>query len=183
MGFEVFQRQAQVEDGLRAGADHHDRGACQLLEVRGDVHRGLRAAVHAADAAGGEDLNAGHVGDHHRGRDGGGPVQALGHKHGQIPAGGLGHGLPGLAQVFDLLRGQTGLEPPAQNGDRRGDGAAVADDLLHVQRGLYVLRIGHPVGNDRGFQRDDGLSRRHRRFYFGIYVQIRVVVHYINLLF
>src|SRR5699024_12126647 len=64
LGLQVLQGQAQVQDGLGPGADDHYRGLAQLLQVGGDVHGGLSPTVDAADAAGGEDADAGHVGDH-----------------------------------------------------------------------------------------------------------------------
>ncbi len=73
---QILQRQAEVEDGLCARAHDHDRRLRQLLKVGRDVHGRLGAAVHAADAAGSKDLNACHVGDHHRRGDGGGAVRA-----------------------------------------------------------------------------------------------------------
>ncbi len=57
---------------LGAGADHRHGGVGQLLQVGGDVHGGLGAPVHAADAAGGEDAYAGQAGDDHGGGHGGG---------------------------------------------------------------------------------------------------------------
>ena len=47
-------------------------GIGQLLQVGGDVHGGLGPTVDAADAPGGEDLDARHVGDDHGGGHGGG---------------------------------------------------------------------------------------------------------------
>ena len=88
---------------------------------------------------GGEELNPRHVGDHHGGGHGGGPVGPLGHQDGQVPAGGLGDLLPLLAQVFDLLRGEAGLQAAAQDGDGGGNGPVGPDDLLHLQGGLHVL--------------------------------------------
>ncbi len=54
LGFQIFQSQPQVQNGLGTGADHHHRGLAQLLQVGGDVHGGFRSTVHTADAAGGE---------------------------------------------------------------------------------------------------------------------------------
>src|SRR5699024_3841598 len=81
VGLQVLQSQAQVQDGLGAGAHHHHGGGSQLLQVGGDVHGGLGAPVDAADAAGGEDLDAGHMGDHHGGGNGGGAVGLASHQH------------------------------------------------------------------------------------------------------
>ena len=64
----------------------------------------------------------------------------------------------GLAQIVDLLGGQAGLQAAADDGDGGGHGARVADNLLDLERGFDVLRVGHAVGNDGGFERHDGLA-------------------------
>ena len=134
--------------------------------------------MHAADAAGGEDLDASHVGDHHGGGHGGGAVSPLGDQHSQVPAGSLGHGLALLAQVLDLVLGQAGLQAAAQNGDGSGDCAVGTDDLLDLEGGLHVLGVGHPVGDDGGFQGYDGLALGHGLGNFGIHVKILIqVIH------
>ena len=51
-------------------------GVGQLLQIGGDVHGGLSPPVHAADAAGGEHGDPGHVGDNHGSGDSGGAVPA-----------------------------------------------------------------------------------------------------------
>ena len=158
MGLEIFEREAEVEDGFRARAHDHDGGVGQLFEISGDVERLLRAAVHAADAAGGEHTDARHVGDHHRGGDGARAVLALRDEHGQVAAGSLRDARAGAAEVVDLFLGKARLEPSADDGDGRGDRAAFADDALDLEGGLHVLGIGHAVGNDGGFERHDGLT-------------------------
>ena len=176
VGLEVFEREAEVENGLRARADDHDGGVCQLLKVGGDVEGLLRAAVHAADAAGGEHANARHVGDHHRGGDGARAVLALRDEHGQVAAGGLGNARAGAAEVVDLFLGKAGFEPSADDGDGGGHGARVANNLLDLERGFNVLRVGHAVGNDGGFERHDGLAGFERLGDLGGDVQILVHV-------
>ena len=158
MGLEIFERQSEVENGLRARAHDHDGGVGQLFEVGGDVERLLRAAVHTADAAGGEHADARHVGDHHRGGDGARAVLALRDEHGQVAAGSLRDARAGAAEVVDLFLGKARLEPAADDGDGRGHGAGLTDDALDLERGLNVLGIGHAVGNDGGFERHDGLT-------------------------
>ena len=132
--------------------------------------------MHAADAAGGEDANARHVGDHHRGGDGAGAVLALRDEHGQVAAGGLGNARAGAAEVVDFFLGKTGLEPSADDGDGRGHGARVADNSLDLECGLDVLRVGHTMGNDGGFERHDGLAGFERLGDLGGDVQILVHV-------
>ena len=50
LGLQVFQGQAQVQNGLGSGADHQHRGLGQLLQVGGNVHGGFRAPMHAAES-------------------------------------------------------------------------------------------------------------------------------------
>ena len=177
MGLQIFQRQAQVQNGLGAGADHHDGGVGQFFQVGGDVEGLLGTAMHAADTAGGEHLNAGHVSDDHGGGNGGGTVPALGHQNGQVTAAGLGDGRAGLTQIVDLGFGQTGLQTAANNGDGGGNGTVFADDLLHVQSGLHVLRIGHTVGDDGGFQSHHRAALVQGLLHFGSDVQILIERH------
>ena len=178
VGLQILQGQLQIQDGLGPGADDHHVGLAQLFQVGGDIHGGLCAAMHAADAAGGEDLDARHVGDHHGGGHGGGAVSPLGDQHSQVPAGSLGHGLALLAQVLDLVLGQAGLQAAAQNGDGGGDCAVGTDDLLDLEGSLHVLGVGHPVGDDGGFQRHDGLALGQGLGNFGIHVKILIqVIH------
>ena len=160
-----------------AGANYHDGRLGQLFQVGGDVHGGFRAPMHAADAAGGENLDARHVGDHHGGGDGGGAVLTPGAQDGDVPAGGLGNGLSLLAEVLDFRSRQTGLQPPADDGDGGGYRAVLPDDLLHVQSSLYVLGVGHTVGDDGGFQRYHRLARGNGGGDFGVDIQILVHVH------
>ena len=174
---QILQRQAEVEDGLCARAHDHDRRLRQLLKVGRDVHGRLGAAVHAADAAGGKDLNACHVGDHHRRGDGGGAVRAARADDRQVAAGDLGDLAPGLAEVGDLLLGQAGLQAAAEDGDGGGHGAVVAQGLLDEQGRLDVFRIGHAVGDDRALERDDRAAVRERLLHLGCDVQIFVHVH------
>ena len=176
---QILERQAEVENGLRARADDHDGRVRQLLEVGGDVHRRLGAAVYAADAAGGKDLDAGHGGDHHRRGDGRRAVHALGDEDSQIAAAGLGHARTGLAQIVDLLGGEARLQTALDDGDGGGHGAVVADDLLHVQRRLHVLGIGHAVGDDGTLQRDNGAALVERLLDLRGDVQITIEIHVI----
>jgi hypothetical protein len=113
----------------------------------------------SADAAGGEHLDAGYVGNHHGGGHGGGAVCLAGHEHGQVAAAGFGNTRPGLAQILDLLRGAARFQPAVDDADGRRNSAVVTDDLFHGKGGLHILRIRHPVGDDRGLQRHHRLAR------------------------
>ena len=129
----------------------------------------------AADAAGGEDADAGHVGDDHGGGHGGGPVRLPGHQGGQIPAAGLGNLPAGLAQILDLLPAETRFQAAADDGDGGGHGSVVADGLLHQKGGLHILGIGHAVGDDGALQSHHGAALGKSLLHFGRY--IKVLVH------
>ena len=174
VGLQVLQGQSQIQNGFGPGAHHHHGGMGQLLQVGGDVHGGLRPPVDAADAAGGEYLDARHVGDNHGGGDGGGPVLPTGAQHGQVPAAGLGDLGPRLAQVLNLLPGAPGLQLSADDGDGGGHRAVLPDDGLHRQGGLHVLGVGHAVRDDGGLQGHHRLSGGKGPGHLGGYVQILV---------
>ena len=130
--------------------------------------------MYAADAAGGENLDAGHVGNNHGGGNGGSPVLTPGAQYGQIPAGGLGNGLALLAEVLNLLGGKASLQTAADDGDGGRHGTVVPDNLLHSQSGFHVLGIGHTVGDDGGLQSHHRLTGSQRFGYLGFYIQILV---------
>ena len=75
------------------------------------------------------------------------------------------------------LCGQTGLQAAADDGDGCGNGTVLADDALDLQSGLHILRIGHAVGDDGGFQSDDGLTGGNGLSDLGLYVKKLVELH------
>ena len=48
------------------------------------------------------------------------------------------------------------MQPPLHHGDGGGHGPGGADVALHLAGDFQILRIGHPVGDDRTFERHDG---------------------------
>ena len=64
-----------------------------------------------------------------------------------------------LAHNEQLFSVQTDLQLAAHDRGRRGDSALCADDFFDLVRELHVLRIGHTVAQNGGFQCDDGLAR------------------------
>ena len=84
------------------------RRARQFVEVGGDVEALLGALVHAADAAGGEDPDAGPMRRDHGGGDRGAAGAALGDREGEIGARQL-HGAGGLGQRLALRVGKADL--------------------------------------------------------------------------
>ena len=83
-GLEHLEGAADVEDRLHAGRDDGHLGAGELGEVGRDVHRVLRALVHAAEAARDEHADAGEPRDAHRARDRRRAVHAGGDDVGQV---------------------------------------------------------------------------------------------------
>ena len=172
VGLEIFQRERKVEDRFCAGADDHDRCGGQFLQIRRNIKGLLSAAVHAADAARGEYLYARHVSyDHGRG-DRGRSVLTTSAEGRQVAAAGFGDGGAFLSEIFDLFRGETGLQASADDRYRRRDCAVFAYDLFDVESSLNVLRVRHSVRDDRGFKRHDRLAGGDGGRHLGINVEI-----------
>ena len=167
LGLQILQRQPQIQNGLGAGAHDHDRGGAKLLKVGGNVHRDLRSSVNAADAARGKDLDARHVSDYHRGGDGGSAVGAPCDDGCKVTAACLCDLRSRLAEILDLVGGETRLEAAADYGDGCGDGAVFTDGLFNEQSRFYVFGVGHTVGNYRAFESNDGLALGESLSYFG----------------
>ena len=177
LGFEVFKGESKVKNGFRSGANNHNRGVGKLLQIRGNIHGGFRPSVNASYAAGGENLDSRHVSNHHGGGDGGCAVLPLRAENGQIPAGGLVNGGSLFAEIFYLLRGKSRLEAAADYGYGCGNRAVFADNLFNIQSGFNVLRIGHTVRNNGGFQCNNGFAFLYGLCHFGINIQIAVKIH------
>ena len=64
----------------------------------------------------------------------------------------------GVAHPLQLFLIQADLHLAVEDGDRRGHAALIADDLLDLAAEVEVLRIGHAMAEDRGFQRNNGLT-------------------------
>ena len=158
MGFENFERLGDVEDGLGAGAHHRHLRASQFLEVGGNVEALLGAAMHPADPAGGEDLDAGHGGDHHRRADGRAGHAAAAQGYGEVAPRRLGSGKALARQPFERGLVDAGHHLPVHDGDGRRHGAVLADQLFDAAGHLEVLRIGHAMGDDGGFERHHRLA-------------------------
>ena len=132
--------------------------------------------MHPADAAGGEDADAGHAGDDHGGGHSGGTVGLPGDQHRQIPAAGLGDAAAGFAEILNLFTAEPGLQAAADDGDGGGNGAVVPEGLLHPQGGFHVLGIGHAVGDDGALQGDDWPALLQGLGHFGRHVKMLIQV-------
>ena len=145
LGFQVFQRQAQVQNALGPRAYHQHLGLRQLLQVGGDVHGGFRTAMNAAYAARGKDADARQCGADHGGGHGGGAILAAGEQDRQVTAAGLGHRQALFAQMLDLFMGAAHGDLALNDGNRRGYRAVFTHDPLHVQGSFHILRVGHAM--------------------------------------
>lgn len=141
---------------------------------RGHVERRFRAAVHAADAARREDLDArevrrhGRAGDRRR-ADERAVVGAPARDVREVPAAALDRGAPvaGDGDALELGVAQAHAQFPVEHGDRRRHGAARAHARLDGARHLEVPRIGHAVGDDRRLEGDDGAAPVQRGAHLG----------------
>ena len=163
--FEIFHGQREIQDALRAGADHDDRRLAKLFQVGGDVHRLLRAAVYAADAARRMDAHARHGSKDHRAGNGRRAVELFRNKQRDIPAARLDDLRPRAGKVIQLIRFKAHAELAAKDGAGGRHGAVFAGNALAALRSLKVLRVRHAVGNDGGFKRNDGFPLRKRFFH------------------
>ena len=162
LGLQELERLPDVEDRFRAGAHHRNASAGKLDEIGGDVECLLGAAVHAADAAGGEDFDARELSDKHRRRDRRARRASAGGDQRQIAPRSLHHAAAELAELFDLLVRKTHSQTAVNDRDRRRNGAHLAHRILDGPRRLDVARVGHAMGDDRQFERDDRSSGRAR---------------------
>ena len=132
--------------------------------------------MHAADAAGCEEADAGQARDDHRRCNGRCTGLAGCQIHSHVAA-------ADLADVFSLAHRQqlfviqTDLQLAADDRGRCGDCALFTDDLLDLMGKFHVLRIRHAVAQDGGFQRDNGLALRNGFGDFGCDGQIFMQIH------
>jgi len=91
----------------------------------------------------------------HGGGDSGGPCAPLRHRDRQISTAEFGD-IPGLGQCFQLCPGQAHMQLPVKHRDGGRCGTGIPYGLLNQKGSVLVLRIGHPVGDDRAFQRHNG---------------------------
>ena len=151
-----FERERQIEDGLRARAHDDDGRLREFGQVGGHVER--LAAMHAADAARGKDLDARLRGDPHRGGDGGRAVALLRDDDGQIAAADFAD-VVGIRQPLELIGFKPGVQLAVEDRDRRGRGAVLAHHGFEAARHLEVDRARQAVRDQRRFERDDGRVR------------------------
>ena len=110
--------------------------------------------MHAANAAGDEHANTGQISANHGRGDGGRTEFFLAQHIRQIAATDFEYAL-GMAQLFELRIRQANANFAVDDGDGRWHRAAITDDLLDFACSLHVLRVGHTMRNDGGFERHD----------------------------
>ena len=162
LGFQELERLADVEDRFGAGANDGDAGARQLDQIGRDVECLLSAAVHAADAAGGEDFDARELRNEHRRCDRRARRALAGGDKRQIAPRGLHDAARELAEPVDLLLVEADSEAAFDDRDRRRNGAHLARRVLDGKRRLDIARVGHAMGDDCRFKRDDRFLGRAR---------------------
>ena len=104
----------------------------------------------------------GERGDEHRRRDRGARRTLARRDRREIPPRGLDDAAGKLAEPLDFLPVEADAETSVDDRDRRRNGPHLARRLLDGTRRLDVARIGHAVGDDRRFERDDRLLGRER---------------------
>src|SRR3984885_4520312 len=160
LGFEKLERLSDVENRFGAGANDCDAGTRKLDQIGRDVERFFNAAVHAADAACGEDFDARKPSDEHRRRDRrAGRALASGHER-QIAPRSLHDAAAQLAESIDLLPLEAHSQAAVNDRNRRRNGAHLAHRILDGERRLDIAGKGHAMGDDRRFERDDRLFGR-----------------------
>ena len=115
----------------------------------------LGVAVHATNAASRKNLDPGHGRNNHRGCHRGGTHLTCGNDEGNVSAADLDRVTSPLAKELNILHGQARFQAAVHDGDGGGHGAMGAHFGFHLQGSCYVLRVGHAMRNDGGFQGDD----------------------------
>ena len=80
-----------------------------------------------------------------------------------------------LRKALELSVVETNDALAVKNRDRRGNGAALAHDLLDGMRCLKILRIRHPVCDDGALERNDRMAGRDRGLHIRSHAQVRRV--------
>jgi hypothetical protein len=117
--------------------------------------------MHAADAACGEDFDAARPAKHRR-CDRRARRAFAGGDQRQISPRGLHDAARELAEPVDLLIVEADSEATFDDRDRRRNSAHLARRVLDGKRGFDIARVGHAMGDDRRFKRDDRFLGRAR---------------------
>ncbi len=108
--------------------------------------------MHAADAAGRKDLDAGTGSGDHRGSYRRGTGAPLGDREGEIGARDFHHVLF-LREFLELFRLQADMQDAVNDGNRCRNGTLLTDNRLDTARHFDIAGVGHAVSDDRQFKR------------------------------
>ena len=158
-GLEPFQGGRHVEDRLDAGAHDGDPGGREGLQVCGLVPRRTRVAVHAAETAGGEDVDAREGGQVRGGGDRRCPRAVARDEDGEVASTDL-HDVVAGRDAGQRVVVETDAGPAVDHGDRGRDRSGVAYRLLDLTGDAQVVGPGEAVADDRGLEGHDGTARR-----------------------
>ena len=153
--FQHLERFCHIKNGLGPRSHHSHRRLGQLHQVGRDVKAVFRTLMHAADPASCENRDLGQMGGDHGGGDGGGASTARGNTSRHIGTRQF-RDILGLRQCRQLAVFQTDVQPPVNHRYCRGNSTSLAYVCFDLTRDLEVLRIRHPVGDDRAFKRNNG---------------------------
>ena len=158
-GLQNLTRSRQIEDQFRTGTDNRHRRVRQLEQIGRDIHAGLTAAMHPANAARGENVDTGAFGkDHrcrHRCRAKRRRARHAGERNGKIAPRQLCH-TACRGQPPHLVSGKSGMRQPVKNRHRRRHRAGGADTSLGRLCHLDILRMRQAMA-------DQGRFKRHQR--------------------
>jgi hypothetical protein len=108
--------------------------------------------VHAPDAAGGKQPDAGHFCQYHGACYSGCAVLSGRNDARDVTPAHLGHPVTGFCQQSYLICGQTGFQAASDDGHGRRDGSGSPYLKLHSKGGFGIPWIGHAMGYDGGFK-------------------------------
>ena len=146
--FQDLQRARQIEDGLCACTDDDQRRRSQHGQVGGDVFR--VPAMHATDAARGEDTNPRAVRQQRRRRDRSAAMHAARASQRQIAHAHLDRRLIG-GQRLDLGIAQPRRRSSTPDADHCRHRTLCTNHVGHPPGDVEVGRIGKAVRDQRGF--------------------------------
>ena len=138
-GLQTLEGGADIKDGLHSGADDGHGSGAHGCEVGGLIPARARFPMHAAEPAGGEDLDPCARCDLACRRDGGGAVAASG-RHGRDVADRNLDDVVTISNLIEEVPRETDMHDPGQHGDSRWYCTSRPDDVLDLNRDAKVFR-------------------------------------------
>ncbi len=152
---ELLRRRVGVDDRLRPRADQHPRCTGELEQVR--AHVGVGARVHAADAAGRSDHDAGSRGGPDRRAHRCGAELPGRDRRREVASRHLRRGA-GLAEPCQILVGQADDDPSTRGPDPRRHRPGRPDRAAHALDALAVPWHRQPLTDHTRLERNDALA-------------------------